>query len=67
MGVHFNHTTIMLRVHRYVLEYEKRRNRRAKPVGCLFAAVALVPTLRGLTHYANPALLCQTALRPEVR
>jgi hypothetical protein len=32
-GVHVNHTTIMRWVHRYVPEYEKRWNRRAKPVG----------------------------------
>jgi hypothetical protein len=32
-GVHVSHTTIMRWVHRYVPEYEKRWNRRAKPVG----------------------------------
>ena len=32
-GVHISHTTIMRWVHQYVPEYEKRWNRRAKPVG----------------------------------
>ena len=32
-GVHVSHTTIMRWVFRYVPEYEKRWNRRAKPVG----------------------------------
>jgi transposase-like protein len=32
-GVHVSHTTIMRWVYRYVPEYERRWNRRAKPVG----------------------------------